>query len=565
MRLGRSRPIPALLLRRPADLTATASLDIVATGTGSTTATAALSINATATPSTTATAALSINATHFALPWPEDFSGGDWSRWTASSVFTTGNVANALSVVGGAGVLSTDRVGSDGGARAYPSTALDRVASITDQGVTLTITPNSAITNNDRLSVVLRGNGTWGAKNNSNTAPRPGTGYRLEFNNGNFGLLRVDSAAGATEASLSTTSVGSPIFGITAGVPFKLRFEAIGARLQYRMWLVGDAEPTDSWEQTTTDNFIATSGIFGLSAYFFTATATYTFDDISWYVPAGVAPGAATGTAAMALSAAAAAKAPATATAALSFTATATATASLTFAATAAPAAPATATAALTVTAGTVTAKAAGTATAALSVTATATPQAPATATATLAVAATGTAKAPASGLSATLDIAATGTGKAPAGGSGQLTIAASAVVGGLPATGTAALAIAAGGTGKAPATASAALTIAATLAAATRAATLAALTINAGTTAGATTSAQANLDLAAALTAAARAATLAALTIAAVATPATHGGYVKVWAGSEWLTKPARVWTGTAWPQKPVKVWTGTAWKTTT
>lgn len=39
--------------------------------------------------------------------------------------------------------------------------------------------------------------------------------------------------------------------------------------------------------------------------------------------------------------------------------------------------------------------------------------------------------------------------------------------------------------------------------------------------------------------------------------------GYIKIWTGSAWETKPIKVWTGSSWAQKPVKVWTGTLWQT--
>ena len=37
--------------------------------------------------------------------------------------------------------------------------------------------------------------------------------------------------------------------------------------------------------------------------------------------------------------------------------------------------------------------------------------------------------------------------------------------------------------------------------------------------------------------------------------------GYVKVWTGTYWRSKPLKYYTGTEWLQKPVKVWTGAAW----
>jgi hypothetical protein len=92
MRLGRSRPIPALLRRR-------ATLP-----------------------------------TPITLPWPEDFSGGDWSRWTSSGY--QGNPPGAgLAVSSGAGVMGTNTAGT-GGVRGYPTGAPTQ----TDQGVLITIT-----------------------------------------------------------------------------------------------------------------------------------------------------------------------------------------------------------------------------------------------------------------------------------------------------------------------------------------------------------------------------------------------------------------------------------------
>src|SRR4051812_11797890 len=158
MRLGRSRPIPALLLRRAVPeppVSATASLDLVASATpvAPATATAALvidagSVTAAAQASATAslaiasvsvsakaqvsvTASLSIAVFHVALPWPEDFSSGDWSRWAASPALVSGTVANALTVSAGAGVLATSNPGTDGGVRAYPAGALGLVSSTT--------------------------------------------------------------------------------------------------------------------------------------------------------------------------------------------------------------------------------------------------------------------------------------------------------------------------------------------------------------------------------------------------------------------------------------------------
>ena len=42
-----------------------------------------------------------------------------------------------------------------------------------------------------------------------------------------------------------------------------------------------------------------------------------------------------------------------------------------------------------------------------------------------------------------------------------------------------------------------------------------------------------------------------------------TRGGFIKVWNGSAWVSKPLKVWNGTAWVSKSLKVWTGTIWRT--
>jgi hypothetical protein len=42
-----------------------------------------------------------------------------------------------------------------------------------------------------------------------------------------------------------------------------------------------------------------------------------------------------------------------------------------------------------------------------------------------------------------------------------------------------------------------------------------------------------------------------------------SRGGFVKVWTGSAWVSKPLKVWNGTAWVSKPLKVWTGSIWRT--
>ena len=41
------------------------------------------------------------------------------------------------------------------------------------------------------------------------------------------------------------------------------------------------------------------------------------------------------------------------------------------------------------------------------------------------------------------------------------------------------------------------------------------------------------------------------------------RGGFIKVWNGSAWVSKPLKVWNGTAWVSKSLKVWTGTIWRT--
>jgi hypothetical protein len=40
--------------------------------------------------------------------------------------------------------------------------------------------------------------------------------------------------------------------------------------------------------------------------------------------------------------------------------------------------------------------------------------------------------------------------------------------------------------------------------------------------------------------------------------------GYLKVWNGSAWVSKPMKAWSGSAWVVKPVKRWTGTVWELT-
>ena len=42
-----------------------------------------------------------------------------------------------------------------------------------------------------------------------------------------------------------------------------------------------------------------------------------------------------------------------------------------------------------------------------------------------------------------------------------------------------------------------------------------------------------------------------------------SRGGFIKVWTGTAWASKPLKVWNGTAWVSKPLKVWNGTTWRT--
>jgi hypothetical protein len=42
-----------------------------------------------------------------------------------------------------------------------------------------------------------------------------------------------------------------------------------------------------------------------------------------------------------------------------------------------------------------------------------------------------------------------------------------------------------------------------------------------------------------------------------------SRGGFIKVWTGTVWASKPLKVWNGTAWVSKPLKVWNGTTWRT--
>lgn len=240
-------------------------------------ATATMTLAATATASTTSTASLSLVAREFHRPWVEDFSGGDWSRWDSSIGFS-GDLATTLTVVGGAGFISTQ-----GSPRCCPIVAPAIAATIADQGVTLTITPSSNITTNDRISLVLRGDGTWGTVGSSSLAPRPGTGYRLELQPNTIPQLFIDSNGAATENFPGGTTGGSNIV-MTAGTPIKVRFEAVGVRLRWRSWLASDTEPT-GWTVTTYDDFTATSGLLGLSAFLFSTDVSYTVDDISWYLP----------------------------------------------------------------------------------------------------------------------------------------------------------------------------------------------------------------------------------------------------------------------------------------
>lgn len=44
----------------------------------------------------------------------------------------------------------------------------------------------------------------------------------------------------------------------------------------------------------------------------------------------------------------------------------------------------------------------------------------------------------------------------------------------------------------------------------------------------------------------------------------ASTAGYIKVWNGTSWESKPVKVWSGSAWEIKPLKWWTGTAWQLT-
>src|SRR4051794_30553849 len=120
MRLGRSRPIPALLLRQAAAAQPAAA-----------SATAALSVTATAAPKApaTATASLTVTASHFALPWREDFSGGNWSRWVTSPTDSSGSIAVALGVTGGQGYMAQAANAVPGGGRAYPLTSPGSVSS----------------------------------------------------------------------------------------------------------------------------------------------------------------------------------------------------------------------------------------------------------------------------------------------------------------------------------------------------------------------------------------------------------------------------------------------------
>src|SRR3954463_10373030 len=124
MRLGRSRPIPALLLRRaapepPVAATAPASLTIAATHSEIATGTASLTLaatgTATGTTAGTSQAALSVTASHLTLPVTPGGASGTSSpnSSTVQKTFSPAPAANDVELLlfETAGVLSSVATG----------------------------------------------------------------------------------------------------------------------------------------------------------------------------------------------------------------------------------------------------------------------------------------------------------------------------------------------------------------------------------------------------------------------------------------------------------------------
>ncbi len=169
----------------------------------------------------------------FVFPFTEPFSSGTWSNWLISS---NGNPETALTVSSGVGVMAAPTPGGLGGGRAILYGA---PLTTTDQGVLLTATFTGG-TSGSQLSLILRGDATWGATNSSATFPRSNNGYRLRINPVNgFSFLKTVSGV---EASLGY-SLGSGTVTPTNDTSHKIRFEAVGTTLRWRCWPSAGIEP----------------------------------------------------------------------------------------------------------------------------------------------------------------------------------------------------------------------------------------------------------------------------------------------------------------------------------
>ncbi len=206
-----------------------------------------------------------------AAAFSETWTGTTGAAWPAkwSTVAVGGSAGYSATIQSNAGQMVPGTVGY-GGIREYAASAKSG-----DFDLTITYTPASQA---EAYSALVAS--TDGSVNSGNSF-YPNNGYHLELglsSSAASSYLKLLKYSGGT----STTLVSNVTKTITAGTRYRIHFQRTGTTLRFRIWVLGNSEPS-TWDGTATDSSLLTYGGFYLAAGNGSATTSQnvTWDDLT--------------------------------------------------------------------------------------------------------------------------------------------------------------------------------------------------------------------------------------------------------------------------------------------
>lgn len=189
-----------------------------------------------------------------AAAFSETWTGTTGSAWPAqwSTVAVGGAAGYSATIQANTGQMIPGTVGY-GGIREY-------AASAKTGDFDLTVTFTAANQGEAYDAIVTNTDGSV----NSGNSFYPNNGYHLEIGNNStptacyLKLLKYS-------AGTSTTLVNNVTKTITAGTAYRIHYQRTGTTLQFRMWQLGNSEPS-TWDGTATDSSMLTYGGLHLAA-----------------------------------------------------------------------------------------------------------------------------------------------------------------------------------------------------------------------------------------------------------------------------------------------------------